>query len=757
MSDNIGFPGVIKTSYMDSTPWWPEPKLPPEGAPNVLYILLDDVGFSQLGCYGSLVPTPCMDAIAADGLRYSDFHVNAMCSPTRASLMTGCNSHTVGLSYLSNWNLGFPSVSGNINSKYGFISETLLDKGYSTFCVGKWHLCNQLSMGGAGPYGQWPLGKGFEKYYGFLNASTNQFNPSLVLDNSFIDPPKTPEEGYHLSADLVDRSINYIATQKSVAPEKPFFCYLAFGAMHGPHHAPKEYLDKFSGAFDEGYEVYREKVFKKQKELGIIPKDTVLTERNDLAKPWDSLTDWEKKVFARFMEAFAGYLNYTDEQIGRLIDYLKKIGQYENTMIVLLADNGASAEGGPNGSVNELYHYLCMNWPPLADEIGYEKIGTTAAQNNYPPGWAWAGNTPLQLYKSWVHSGGVKVPCIISYPDMIKDKGGIRTQYHHVVDIYATVLDVCNITHPESLKGIKQEKKPGISMRYSFDDPAAPRQRQVQYYEMLGNRGIWADGWKAVANHVVSPNFDEDEWELYHTDTDFSEANNLAEKHPEKLQELINLWWHEAGLFGVLPMLESHLRDRDGFDFNLMLRFEPAEHKLHFKFFPEMDPNAQAPRTGNKSFTIKAYADYKKGDEGVLVAAGVNCGGYVLYIEDGKLKFHYNYLDEKYVTTETDFDTEEGAREFTFDFVNTKPYSGIGRVMIDGKAGPATIFATYPLFPVGGSLGVGRYPITAIQAEHKHKHFYKYTGKIDRVEYDLERPEDDMDKMLELEREMEQA
>jgi len=757
MSDNTGFKGTIKTSYIDSEPWWPNQKMPPEGAPNILYVVLDDVGYAQLSCYGSMVPTPNIDSIAADGLRYSDFHVNAMCSPTRASLLTGCNSHTVGLGYLSNYNLGFPSLSGNIDHKYGYISETLLENGYSTFAIGKWHLCNQKSMNGAGPYDQWPLARGFEKYYGFLNASTSQFHPSIIQDNSVMDPPKRPEEGYHLSADLIDHAIKYISTQKSVAPEKPFFCYLAFGAMHGPHHAPVEYMEKFSGAFDEGYDVYREKVFSRQKELGLFPETTVLTERNDMAKPWESLSAWEKKVYARFMEAFAGYLHYTDEQLGRLLSYLKKLGQYENTMIVLVSDNGASGEGGPNGSVSELYHLLSMSWPKLADEAGYNKIGTEDAQNNYPPGWAWAGNTPLKLYKSWVHAGGIRVPFIISFPDLIKDSGGIRNQYHHAIDVNATILDVCSITQPETIKGVRQEKKPGISMRYSFSDPDAPRRRKIQYYEMLGNRGIWCDGWKAVSNHVDSPCFDEDIWELYHTDEDFSEANDLSGQHPDKLNDLISLWWHEAGMYGVLPMLESHFRKRDGFDFNLMLRFAPSESKTHFTFYREMDINGPPPRLANKSFTIKAYASYSPGDEGVLVSAGINVGGYVLYIENNELRFHFNYLDDKYFQIDSGFEITPGDHEFAFEFVNTKPNKGVARLLLDGRASKAIVIDIYPLFATTGGLGIGRYSTSAVQNSHKGRRHFKYSGEIDRVEYNLERPVDDIDLMLELERELEQA
>ncbi len=756
MSDNIRFQGVIKTSYQDSTPWWPEKKKAPENAPNVLYVMLDDTGYSQLGCYGSLVPTPNIDAIAADGLRYSDFNVCAMCSPSRASLLTGCNNHTVGYGYLSNFDLGYPALSGQIASKYGFISETLRENGYFTFALGKWHLCNQSNMNGAGPFDQWPLGRGFDKYYGFLNAANSQFHPDLVQDNTFVDPPKTPEEGYHLSEDLIDRAIRYIGTEKSVYPEKPFFCYLAFGAMHSPHHAPKEYMDQFKGAFDEGYEVYREKVFARQKEMGLISPDTVLTESNDLVKPWDSLNDWEKKVYARYMEAFAGFLHYTDEQLGRLLDYLKKIDQYDNTLIVLLSDNGASAEGGPNGCLSELHHLLSMSWAELVDEEGFEKIGTPDAYNHYPPGWAWAGNAPLKLYKSWVHAGGIKVPCIISYPRCIKDKGGIRRQYHYVTDINTTVLDICGIEQPESMKGVKQETKPGISMTYTFDDANAPRCRHIQYHEMMGNRGIWCDGWKAVANHVDSPSFDQDDWELYHTDADFSESNNLAEQNPEKLRELIDLWWHEAGTYGVLPLIESHFRHRDGFDFNKMLLFANEDKQVGCTYYAEMDVNAPIPRLTNKSFTITAKASYGKGDEGVLFSCGYNVGGYVIYVENGRLCMNYNYLGVRSYDLDCKLAVEDGEHEFAFDFVCTKPDRGVARILVDGKAcGEAIAIHEYPLFRVSSGLGVGRYSSSPIKSAHRGRGFYPYTGKMDRVEIHTDRPADDRDLMLALERELE--
>jgi arylsulfatase A-like enzyme len=744
------FQGIIKTSYADSTPWWRDEDKAPDGAPNVLYIVLDDTGYSQIGCYGSPMNTPNIDSIAADGLRYSDFHVNAMCSPTRASLLTGCNNHTVGDGYLTNFDLGFPALSGNVDPKYGYISEILLENGYSTFAVGKWHLCNSKHMNGAGPFNQWPLSRGFEKYYGFLGAATSQFYPDLVCDNHIIDPPKTPEEGYHLSSDLVDKAIEYIGDQKSCYPEKPFFCYLAFGAMHGPHLVPQEYIDRYNGKFDEGWDVYREKIFARQKELGLIPENTALTEHNYLASTWNSLTEKQKQVFPRFMEAFAGFLTHTDEQIGRLLEFIKKIGQYENTLIVLLSDNGASGEGGPEGCFNEYYHLMSMQWAELITDEEYKLIGSPEAANHYPRGWGWAGNTPLKMYKTWVHAGGVKVPLIISYPKMIKDKGSIRTQYHHVIDINKTVLEVCGIEQPDTIKGVKQAEKPSISMTYTFDNPAAPRQRHVQYYEMLGNRGIWADGWKAVTDHVISDSFEEDKWELYHTDEDFSEAHDLADTYPEKLKELKDLWWHEAGKFGVLPLLESYYKKKGGFDFNRSLKFAPSEYRSSYTFYPQMSPNTLAPRLANKSFVITAYVNHKKGCDGVLLAVGDNMGGYTLYIKNNKLVFDYNYLAKKHFHKESDLEVPHGDITLGFEFASKKLDQGVGRLLINGKPTGNITLQAYPLFS-GAKFAIGRYANSSITKDTKAPDHFRYPGIIDRIEINTERPTDDLDLMLEVE------
>ncbi len=737
------FRGEIRTSVLDSTPWWPEKPKAPEGAPNVLYIVLDDTGYSHLGCYGSLIPTPNMDSIADDGLRFTDFNVCALCSPTRACLMSGYNNHTVGMSFLAANDMGYPNLSGTIDKRFGFLPEVLRENGYATFCVGKWHLCNESEATSAGPYEHWPLGRGFDRFYGFLNGATSQFNPELVRDNTMIDPPAGPNEGYHLSADLVDQAIKYIGTEKSVYPDKPFFCYLALGAMHSPHHAPMEYIDSFKGKFDEGYEVYREKVFARQKEMGLLPENAVLTEINDWVRPWASLNDWEKKVFARYMEAFAGFLYYTDEQIGRLLAFLKEIGQYDNTMIVLMSDNGAAAGGGKNGCLSEHYHIHTGQDPAMLNEEEYSRIGTPESCNLYPTGWAWAGNTPLRLYKHWVHNGGVRVPFVISCPDRIKDKGSFRRQFHYVTDLWPTVLDVCGIEMPDTVNGMPQQPRPGVSMVYTFDAPDAPTQKEHQYFEMAGNRGMRKGCWKAVADHVNSPSFDDDKWELYNTDNDFCEANDLAALYPEKLRELQELWWQEAEKNGVFPMLESHLSTRNGKQWGAQVKLKPLPPRQHFTYYAGMEINAPVPRIRNKSFRLTSDVDYRQGDSGVLFACGFNIGGYVLYVENGKLCFHYNFVDTWYMNAESSLALPEGKHSFGFSFDFIEPKRGIGCITVDGVPAGEAVEFTDTGFMVKSCIGVGRYSASPVKRSHKDKqNFFAYTGNYSRVDFRIGSPQD---------------
>lgn len=672
------FKGVIKDYIEDSIPHFEESKKPPKKAPNVVFIVLDDLGFSQLGCYGSDIHTPNIDALAQDGLRYSNFHTTAICSPTRASLLTGRNHHKVGLGMLADFNNGFPNGRGKVSRETALISEVLQEQGYNTIAVGKWHLLPANERTASGPFDEWPLSRGFEKFYGFLGGETSQWNPDLVLGNEYIDQPKTAAEGYHLTEDLTDRAIRYIREQKSAQNNRPFFLYFALGATHAPHHAPKEFIDKYKGKFDEGWDVIRERWFNRQKELGIIPQNTQLPPSNPGVKPWNELTENEKKWFARLQEVFAGFLEHTDYQIGRLINTLKELNIYDDTIIVVVSDNGASPEGLPTGTWNEHKNF---NGEPvnIDEDLKYlDKLGTEYAYNHYPHGWAQAGNTPLKWYKTFVHAGGVKDPFIISYPRKIKAKGEIRHQYHHVIDVYQTILELANIEQPEYVKSVKQLSVDGVSLVYSFDQPDAPSKRKTQYYEMLGNRAIYHEGWKAVAYHRPNTSFDEDQWELYHVEEDFSESNNLADQYPEKLQQLIDLWWKEARKYNVLPLDGRGLFNRTsdvGVAKDTIQHFYPPKGGFHY--FQVFD------YTKEHSITVELNRESKE-EQGTLIADGGRFGGWVLYVKNNKVYFTNNYIGEHLSTIESG-ELPLGQVTILLQYTPTAQKAGNVKLFINGQ------------------------------------------------------------------------
>ena len=566
------FAGKIEMDIRDSEPDWTpfEPPKAPEGSPNVIYITLDDVGFSALSGYGGPIATPNIDRIADDGVRYTQFHTTALCSPTRSCLLTGRNHTRNSMACITEAAVGFPTASGTIPPENGMLSEILGELGWNTYMVGKWHLCPTDEMNLASTRRNWPSGRGFERWYGFLGAETSQWYPELVYDNHAVDQPSLPEDGYHFSVDITDKAIEFVRDAKAVAPEKPFFLYYSPGACHAPHHAPKEWIDKFKGQFDMGYEEMREQTLARQKEMGIVPEDTVLPPINpigtsetrqgpdgqpfspvDVTRPWDSLSPEEQQLFARMAEVYAGFLAHADHQIGRLLDFLEFIGERDNTLIMLVSDNGASGEGGPDGSVNEM---MFMNGIP--DDIDanlamIDELGGPKTYNHYPNGWAMASNTPFKMWKRYEFEGGTADPCIVSWPAGMEARGELRTQYHHAIDLVPTVLDALGVTAPSSIKGTTQSHFDGVSMRYSFDDESAAGERTTQFYSMLGSRGIWHDGWKAVTTHPTISgwgNFNDDEWELYHTDVDRSEVNNLADEHPDTFTIALNDLAHRIGL-----------------------------------------------------------------------------------------------------------------------------------------------------------------------------------------------------------------
>jgi arylsulfatase A-like enzyme len=579
------YQGVVGRTLAESKEWWPEPVKAPAGAPNVVWILIDDVGYGASGTFGGLIQTPTFDSLAKDGLRYTNFHTAAICAPTRAALLTGRNSASAHESGFSDTGVsaGFPGWDGRIPSTTGTIAEILRDNGYNTFAVGKYGVTPNYEATDAGPFDLWPSGKGFEHFFGFLGSQTDQYKPNLVEDQAHVTP-----DGRHLSAQITDKAISYIDRQKKAAPDKPFFLYYAPGATHAPHQVDKYWSDQYKGKFDKGWDVFREEVFERQKKLGVIPADAKLPARNPDIKAWDQLPEDEKKLYARFMEIYAGYLTYTDYEVGRLINHLKEINQLDNTLVfVMIGDNGASKEGTLNGSINRAYLQK-----PLTEEenIRYNlsvlgEIGTPdATQGNYPLGWAQAANTPFKYWKQDANSeGGTHNPLIVYYPKGIKDKGGIRTQYSHVIDILPTTLELTGIKAPEQIREIKQDAIEGTSLAYSIDDAKAPSRHTLQYYYIFGSRSIYHDGWKAelpYPNSFLTGNaqnkqpFDENAWELYNLNEDYTERIDLAKKYPEKLNELKALFEEQAKAHHLYPYITwddvqngriHHLKDSRSF------------------------------------------------------------------------------------------------------------------------------------------------------------------------------------------------
>jgi arylsulfatase A-like enzyme len=671
------FEGVINVDIRDSVPDWSPFEAPkaPEGAPNIVYIVLDDVGFSAMESYGGPVPTPNLDRIVADGLRYTQFHTTALCSPTRACLLTGRNHTRNSMACITEAAIGFPNASGVIPPENGQIQEILGAQGWNTYMVGKWHLCPEAEMNLASSRRNWPIGRGFERFYGFLGAETNQWYPDLVYDSHPVDAPRSPEEGYHLTEDLTDKALEFIKDAKVIAPEKPFFLYYTPGACHAPHHAPKAWIEKFKGQFDVGYEAIREQTLARQKELGIVPADTELPPINpigtpenrkgpggepfpplDFTRPWDSLSDEEQTLFRRMAEVYAGFLAHADDQIGRLLDYLEETDQRENTLVFVVSDNGASGEGGPNGSVNEMKFANGIPDTMEANLALLDELGGPRTYNHYPTGWAMAFNTPFKMWKRYEFNGGTSDPCIISWPKEIKARGELRHQYHHAIDLVPTILDCVGAEPPETIGGHVQSEFDGVSMRSSFDDAGKPSARATQFYSMLGSRAIWHDGWKAVTTHPTISgwgNFGQDTWELYHTDVDRSELHDRAAEEPQRLQEMINLWYAEAGANHAFP-----LDDRSALEIIMTPRplLSPARNRYVYYTGVAEVPESQAVNVRNRSYAIGALVDIPQaGAEGVLFAHGSRFGGHALYVKGNRLHYVYNFvgdLEQKIVATE---------------------------------------------------------------------------------------------------------
>lgn len=716
----------IGRTMAESTPSWDGDIVAPPGSPNIVYCVFDDVGYSDFGCYGSEIATPNIDRLAAGGLRYTNFHTTSLCSPTRASLLTGRNHHAVGMGTLANYDMGYPGYRGIITKDAAMMPEILRGVGYNSFAVGKWHLTPMHHTGPTGPFDQWPTQRGFDRFYGFMDGAMNQWEPFLTEDNHHVATPDDPN--YHLSIDITNRALSMITSQKSLAPEKPFFLYMAFGAGHSPHHVPKEMIDEYVPIFEKGWDVTRDERIARQKAMGIIPQDTVLPPRNPGVRAWTELNADEKRLFVRFQAAYAAMLTHTDQQIGRVIDTLETIGQLTNTIFIVMSDNGASQEGSHFGTMHQGRYF---ERAPITLEQSIDKIdeiGETQWFNNYPLGWAMAGNTPCKFYKQNTHGGGVRDPLVIHWPAGFdtSEAGTLRHQFHHVSDLSPTMLEVLGVGLPKTMNGVDQMPLHGTPMTYTFAGASAPTKKKVQHFEMLGHRGIVADGWKAVTLHLPRTTMDQDVWELYDLNNDFSETNDLAAAHPDKLRELEALWWEEAAKYKVLPV-------DDGSGSRLR---RPVRKK--FVLWPGLErvPSDASPRLTNTSYTIAAHITVPvNGCEGVLLSEGDRWGGYVMFVQDGKPCFHYHFPLERHEVRGTQ-NLTPGDHVITWELTKVDRASGHGKLSVDGIEVasvdiPRIIRGWMPF----NGLHVGRNNGAPVGTSYEAP--FPFTGTLHRIEVEL--------------------
>ena len=729
MAQEDDFRGTIGRTFRDSLPSWPQPVQPPSEAPNIVFIVLDDVGFSDLGCYGSEISTPRIDALASNGVRYTSFHVTSMCSPTRACLLTGRNAHAVGMGIIAEWSSGFPGYRGRVTNRAAMIPEVLRDHGYSAYAVGKWHLTNIADYGAAGPHRDWPLSRGFARWYGFHGALTDQWNPELYRDNRPIR--LEPRGDYHLSNDLVDHAIADIRDHATSAPQRPFLLYLAFGACHWPHHVPRPYIEKYRGRYRVGWDAIRTERLDRQKALGVVPRGTRLAPLNPGVSSWEALDGNVRRLCERLQETYAGFLEHTDCEIGRLIDQLDWLGCLDNTLIVLLSDNGASAEGGPTGAINLRKHMVYEEELPEIGLSRLDDIGGERSFNHYPTGWAQASNTPLKWYKKDTHGGGIRAPLIVHWPERIKSSGAIRPQFHHVIDVAPTLYEVLGIEVPTQYQGVPQLPIHGISMAYTFNSDA-PTRKDMQHFELLGDRAIWYRGWKAVARHPKGTDFEADQWELYHLDDDFAEIDDLAAQQPDKLREMVELWWSEAGKYNVLP-----LDDRD---------WERAAERLRmnqqtlYEFVADMAriDRLSAPDISDRSYVVAAeFEQTTPGASGVLLAWGSRFAGFVLYIKDCELCYENVYSESLAHKLRAPFRRQAGKARVELRFDHAADRSARASLWIDGQAaGAVEIPRTWPTHGTTAGLNCGQDAGAPVSDAYERP--FRFTGRSLRVTVELD-------------------
>jgi arylsulfatase len=726
-----GHGGKIGKTVQDSQPHWPEgPKRPPginkAGAPNILVILFDDVGFSDLGCYGSPIETPVIDGLAKRGLRYTGFHTTAMCSTTRAALLTGRNHHSVGVGCLANFDSGYPGYRGKISREAGTIAEMLRPHGYRNYMLGKWHVTPLTESGATGPFDGWPLGRGFDRYYGFMDAETDQFAPELVRDNTPVDPPGTFATGYHLTSDLVDQAIRYLADHVADNAEIPWLTWVAFGACHAPHQAPFNLVSKYDQVFAEGWDAEREKRLSRQIEMGVVPKGTQLPPRNDSVRAWADIAEPERRLFTRLQAAYAAMLDHADQHIGRLMAFLESSGQLDDTLVIVMSDNGASQEGGPFGMINAMGPYN-LRRESLEEKIArIEDIGGPDTHSNFPWGWAMAANTPLRRYKQNTHGGGIRDPLVMAWDKGIAARGELRHQFCHASDLVPTLLDVVGIKPPKVINGVKQMPLEGTSFAKSLKNAKAKSKAKPQYFEMFGHRGLVQDGWKAVSFHPPGADFANDKWELYHLDHDFNETNDLAEKEPERLKAMIEEWWRQAEASKVLP-LDDRFAPR--FADNAK-RFHGPRNRFVFHAGMGHVPTDVAPDVRNRTYTIEADVQVDGlMTEGVLIAHGDATTGYSLYMKDGKLAYDMNIGGEHHLIV-SDRPVPAGNRKLAVRMRRNQGRN-LATILIDGE--PAGSFDTqngFVSFISWSGLDIGRdrsSPVSHYEAP------FAFTGKLRKV------------------------
>ncbi|RAV99024.1 arylsulfatase [Pseudochryseolinea flava] len=725
------YQGKIGRNLAETQQWWQEKKKAPANAPNVVWILLDDVGYGAISTFGGLIQTPTLDHLANNGLRYTNFHTTAICSPTRAALLTGRNSHSVHMGLFPTTAIGAPGYDGYMPFEKATIAEILRENGYNTYAVGKWHLTPPSDATAIGPFNRWPTGRGFDHFYGFLGGSTDQWHPTTWDDTRKVEPEA---DGKHFNTRIADKAIAYIAEQKSVSAEKPFFLYYAPGAGHSPHQVAKEWSDKYKGKFDAGWDQYRETVLQRQIALGVVPKNTTLTPRNTGVKAWETLSADEKKLFARFMEVYAGFVEQTDYEIGRVISYLKKINQFENTLIIVsVGDNGASKEGTFVGIVNR-------NDPSWTEEQRFQKnledinlLGTEASKANYPLGWAAAANTPFRQWKQDANSeGGTRNPLIIHYPKGIQDKGAIRNQYSHLIDILPTTIELAGAQVPTIINGYRQEPIEGTSLVYSLANAKAPSRHTVQHYEIMGSRAIYKDGWKAGTLHKKGEDFSQDKWELYNVNEDFNELQDLAAKYPDKLKELQELFDSEAAKFNIYPLKDGTEKQ---LDYTKLFQNHDANRVV---FYPEASQvfGVASPITPLKSYTITADAEITKGTEGVLFSVGGRFGGVSLFVKDGKFVVaNNNGFKITHLVSDKVVPVGKVKLRYVLNYKEAKESNdaaGIHQLYInDTKVAEGQIVKSQANIKSNDEINVGKDLIT--QVSDRYKGPFAFTGKLESV------------------------